>query len=491
MTDDDFLAWLRSPSAIRTMLFEVGVRTGGVESTRYLCTKPYNTGAVDTPANTHYIPVVKPTFQPTEELSLTNDGKLSASEIELANEDGSLDPWLGDVWNNRAVRAYVGDPRWPRADFRLVFNGVVAAMIPKGRSGLALSLRDQLQRMNTPLIETTLGGTTQNKDRILPLAFGEIHNLTPLLTDPATLEYMVHASAIERIIEVRDNGVPVSFTASLSTGKFTLNQQPFGTVTASVQGDKFGGVYRNTVAALIRRILTGYGKAADRFTDSDLDLTSFNAFDAAHPQPVGIYLSDRTNVLVACRQLAASVGAQIVPDRYGKLRIMKIDLASLPSPVVVRPEQMVEKSFAPSKRGDVVAAVKLGFCKNHTVQADLVTTIPAEHKDLYAREWMESLKSDATAKASYKLDAAPTIEETALLRRTDADAEAQRRLDLWKAQRTVYQFEGTADLMQQIDLGEAVTVPDDRFALEGNSTGMAVSLSPNWATGRVTVGVLI
>lgn len=491
MTDAEYLDWLRNPSAIRTMLFEVGVRVGGVESTRYLCTKPYNTGGADAPAHTHYMPVVRPTFQPTEELSLTADGKLSASEVELTNDDGSLDAWLADIWDNRPLHAFLGDPRWSRADFRMVYSGIVAKMEPKGRKGLALSLRDQLQRLNTPMIETTLGGETQNRDRLLPLALGEVHNITPLLVDEVMLEYMVHASAIERIIEVRDNGIPVSFTLVAGTGKFRLNQQPFGTVTVSVQGDKFGGTYRNTVASLIQRIVTGYGKAEDRFTEDDIDLDNFAAFDAAHPQPVGIYLPDRTNVLVACRQLAASVGAQIVPDRFGKLRIMKIDLAALPAPVVVGLEQMVDKSLTPGRRADVVAAVKLGFNKNYTVQADLQTTLPQAHKDLYSKEWLECVKSDAAVKAAYKLDAAPTMEETALLRRADAEPEAQRRLNLWKVQRTPYQFEGTADLMESLSLGGALTLPDGRFDLGTANTGMVISLAPNYDSGRVAVGVLI
>jgi len=491
MTDAEFLDWLRSPSAIRTTLYEIGVRSGGADTTRYLCDRPYNTGAGDVPANTHYLPVVKPTFQPTEELSLTNDGRLSISEIEFSNEDGALDAWLGDIWDNRPARAYIGDPRWPRAEFRLVFSGVVATMAPKGRSGLALSLRDQLQRLNTPMTESTLGGTGQNRDRILPLTFGEVHNITPLLADPATLEYMVHASGIERIIEVRDNGVPVSFTALAGTGKFRLNQQSYGTITVSVQGDKFGGVYRNTAAALIRRIVTGYGKAGDRFTDADLDLASFDAFEAAHPQPLGIYLPDRTNVLVACRQLAASLGAQILPDALGKLRIVKLDLGTLANPVPVGPEQMVDKTLAPAKRSEVAAAVKLGFCRNHTEQAELATTIPQAHKDLFATAWLECLKADEAVKAAYRLDAAPAMEETALLQRVDAEAEAQRRLALWKLPRTVYQFEGTADLMQSLQLGRAVRLPAERFALGGANTGVVISLSPNWTAGRVNVGVLI
>lgn len=491
MTDAEYLTWLTSPDAIRVTLVEAGVRSGGVEMTRYMGVRAYNTDGADTPAHTHYEPILKATFQYTEEMSLDSDGNLSAGQVEVFNPDGSRDSWLGDIWKNRPLRAYLGDARWPRADFRLIFDGVIDSITSPARDVLALSLRDKLQRLNTPLIDTKLGGTTENKDNILPVALGEVHNISPLFADPTTLEYYVHNVANEDIIEVRDNGLPVSVTEFVSTGKFRLNQQSFGAVTASVQGDKGDGTYRNTVAALVRRVVTGYGKPADAFVTADLDTANLDAFEAAHTQPVGAYFSDRTNVLEACRLLASSIGAQLVMSRLGKLRLLQLDLSSLPSPVVISETQMIEHSLKIRERTTVRAAVKLGFCKNWTVQADLLTTMPQEHKDLFAREWLESVKFDATVQSNYKLNTEPELEETMLLRRVDADAEAQRRLNLWKVQRTVYEFEGTGDLLMSLELGKAVTIYNRRFGLSGGATGMVISLTPNWQTARVTVGVLV
>jgi hypothetical protein len=491
MTDDDFLAWLKSSSAIRTTLVEVDVRSGGVEITRYLAVRGYTTKPSDTPANTVYLGILKPTFEYTEELSLDSDGRLSAGQVEIYNPDGRRDSWLQDIWKNRPLRAYIGDPRWPRADFRLIFDGIVDDISSPARDTLALALRDKLQRLNTPLIETKLGGTTENKDNVLPGALGEVHNVSPLLTDPTTLEYQIHNVANENVIEVRDNGLPVSITKFASTGKFRLNQQSFGAVTASVQGDKGDGTYRNTIAALVRRVVTAYGKSSDAFVTGDLDTTNLDAFEAAHTQPVGMWCPDRVNVLEVCQKLASSIGAQLVMSRLGKLRILQIDLASLSSPVVLSEKHMIEHSLRIRERTKVRAAVKLGFCKNWTVQTELLTTMPQAHKDLFAREWLESVKSDSTVKTNYKLNTEPEMEETMLLRRVDADVEAQRRLDLWKVQRTVYEFEGIAELLMTLELGMAATIYSTRFGLSGGATGMVVSLRPNWQTGRVTVGVLV
>lgn len=490
MTDADFLAWLKDPSALRVVLIEARAQVAGVETTFYMSTKGgYTTGAAEVPANEIYHAIASVGVLYTEQISLTGSASLSAGDIEVENYNGARDNWTGYVWTNRQLQAWIGDPRWPRADFRMIFNGIIADIAPRGRNALSLKLRDKLQRLNTPATDAKLGGTTPNKDAILPLAFGECHNVTPLLVDPATLAYQVHAGPVEGIFEVRDNGVPVPATTNNAAGTFTLAAQPFGTVTVSVQGDK-PSVYSNTAAKLVERLVTGYGKAADRFTAGDLDSANLAAFDAANPQPMGIPLPDRTNVLTACQALAGSVGAQLSMTRLGKLRLIRLALPAVGTPTEVHPKHMVERTLAPVERTEVVGAVRLSFNKNWTVQDNLVTGIPEGHKDLYATEWLTSTKTDAAVQATYKLAGDPVQQDTMLLRRTDADAEAQRRLDMWKVPRTVYEFEGVPELLT-LELGQAIKVFHPRFGMAAGVTGMVISLAPDWLNGHVKVGFIV
>jgi hypothetical protein len=490
ISDAQFHAWLSDPSAARVALIEVVVNTGGVETTRYLSTRPFVTNPTDTPANQLYLPIASTGIQFTEQLSLTADGSMSAGDIEINNVNGERDVWLNDIWDNRQVQAFIGDARWARTDFRMIFNGIVATIAVGAREKLNLKIRDKLQQLNTPLIETLLGGTTPNKAALLPLLFGEAHNISPLLTDPTTLTYQVHNVAVENIFEVRDNGLPVSVTLDNVHGKFQLNQSAFGAITVSAQGDKGDGTYHNTVSSIIQRLVTGYGKASQRFTTADLDTANLSAFDTAHPDPVGVPFPDRTNVLVACQMLASSIGAQMVMSRLGLLRLLQITLPPPGTPTVIQPTQMVERSLVVQAMPPVQAAFTLGFCKNWTVQPDLVTTIPQQVKDLYAQEWLQSVQVDTTVQATYRQDAAPVQKDTMLLRRTECDAEATRLTNLWKVQRKVYQFEGTADLLDTLVLGQAVTIFNHRYGLQGGVTGMVISLAPNWLTARVIVQVL-
>lgn len=489
MTDQQFMAWLKNPAAVRMVLIEAEVNVDGAEVTRYIASREYVTGPADTPANTVYLPLAKGGLAFTEQVSLTGEASLSSGDIELDNGDGALDSWLGDVWRNRRIRAWSGDPAWPRAEFRLVFDGIVDDVGSSSRDTVNLVLRDKLQRLNTPISEAKLGGTSPNKDAVLPVPFGECHNVTPLLTDPVALEYGF-LGAVEAVFEVRTNGKPLAVTPGSQAGRFKLTSNPFSTViTASVQGDSGGG-YAPRIAPLVRRIATAYGKASDRFTEADLDVANLAAFDAAHRQAVGLFVADRTNQALAIQQLAASVGAQAVMSAIGQLRLVQIALPVAGVPVEIGPDQMLANSLRPAERLPVVAAVKIAFDRNYTVQANLTTSIPPEHADLYATEWLTETVVDEAVQARYRLTDDPVQIETCLKTRADARAEAERRLALRSVPRTVYELDGEPELAV-LELGAPVVLRDDRWRLASGASGVVVMMQRNWLTGRVTVGVMV
>lgn len=488
MTDAQFTAWVASSDALRCVLVEATARVAGVETVHYLASRHYITGPADTPASTAYLPVVGGSVSITEQLPVSGGASMGFGDIEIVNA-GDLDGWLGYVWSNRPIKVYFGDARWPRADFRLVFDGTIDDLGSRARNTLNLKARDKLQRLNTPMTSNKLGGSTANKERLRPLCFGECHNIEPLLIDPATLTYQIHDGPIEAIIEVRDNGVPVAFTPSLAAGIFTLAANPAGVITCSAQGSKAGGTYRNTIAALVQHIVTSYGKPADRFTAGDLDAANFSAFATANPQPVGLYLAERTNVLDACAQLAGSVGAQLVMSRQGTLRLLRIALPAAGTPTAIGPEQMELHTLRIASRPAVQAAVKLAYCRNYTPQTGLQTGIPEAHKKLFADEWLTASASDSAVATAYRLDVELDPAQTALLVESDAQAEAARRLALWSQQRTVFGYTGLPELLTA-ELGAAQTLTNPRFGLQAGTTGQIVALSADWMRGRVNVEVL-
>lgn len=487
MNDQSFNNWLKKDSALRILLIEIMVSIKGVETKRYLSTRAYNTGPNDVPANQHYEPIVATGINLTEQLSINLQPSMSVGDIEIINFDGSRDSWLFDVWANREIKVFIGGEGWSRADFRMIFNGIVADVSPKGRDAIALKIRDRMQLLNMPLSEAVIGGTGANAGNLLPVCFGECHNVTPILIDPAMLEYAVHVSSIERIIEVRDNGIPVSFTPILERGRFRLNQSPVGQITCSIQGDNTGG-YVNTLAGIVQRILTAYGPAVTRLKLSDIDAANFTSFDQAHGQPLGIYLTDRSNIISTIQALASSIGAQLLASASGLFQLYQISQPQA-GQFVLHDRHIEERSLTPTFRSEVVAGIKLAFCRNYTVQSQLQTALPAEHKDLYATEYLFALATDYAVRSLYKLDSTIAQQNTCLLNKVEACIEATRQLSLWKVPRTIYEAQCTSEIMT-VSLGQHITTNLSRFGLS-NVGAIVVMRSVSWDTGKVKIGVLV
>ncbi len=488
MTDAEFQTWANSPDAVRCVLVEAVARVSSTETTRYLSSSGYVTTASDTPAHTVYEPCIVGGVSVTERLPLEGSASLGWGDIEVDNTGGVRDSWLSDIWAGRTVSVFVGDPRWPRSDFRPVFSGIAEDIGSRSEDRLNILLRDKSQSLNDAIIETTIGGTGPNKDEVVPLCFGEVHNVTPVLTDPGTLTYKVHNGAIEQVIEVRDNGVPVSFTPTLASGTFMLAASPVGTVTASVQGSKPGGTYLSTVGALIKHIVTTYGKTP--LVTADLDVTQIDAFDAANTAAVGIYMQDKENLLDVCQRLAASVGAQVAFNASGKLQILRVSLPASGTPTTLDASGMVDGTLQIADTPAVRPAIKLAYCRNYTVQAGLQTGLPAEHLDMYGKEWLYALVKDQTTADNWKMTTNPEAVETLLQSRTHTETEATRRQSLWGVRRLVLRLEAFGSTAL-VNLGAALTLTHSRFGLSGGKTGQVISKTVDWLTHKVTLEVLI
>lgn len=481
MTEAEYKRWLRNDAARRTVLLEIET-----DPVRRLSVIPYTTLPTDATPNVRYDALIKGGVGYRESLSLDRGSTGSYASIELHNEDGLLDQWLGDVWKNRVIRVYFGDVSWERADYRLVAAGVVDRC-EQSRETLTITLVDPLERLDNAVTDELLGGSGQEAERLQPVTLGECHNITPRLLDAATHTYRWHGGAVERLIEVRDRGVPVAYTSD--GGEFSLLAEPAGTVTASVQGDATGG-YKNTVAQLIERLATGYGPAASRFTAADLDAANLSAFDAANPQPVGLYLQDHATVLSSIVELAAAVGAQAIMSRTGKLRLLRVELPAPGTPTEIHPHDYEARSLEVVGHSTVVAGVRLGYCPNWTPRQQIAEGVPSEHRDLYAQQWLTVSATAPDVADEYRISTEVEQVNTLLLRKEDAQAEASRRLALWSVPRKVIRVRGFAQLLE-LELGQAATLYGDRFGLDAGVTGQVIGLDPDWVAGRCDVEILI
>lgn len=500
--DAAFTTWLADQSSIRCMLVEVTVAVHGVvngadvytDGTRYLSSTTYVTGPTETPPNTAYDPFVVGGIKYEEKMAVhgTDNTSLNVGDLELINTNGDLDLWFSDVWVNRPIRVYLGDPQWPRAQFRLIFSGIVDNLYSRTQNRVNIVIKDKLQLLNDKMSDVTITSTDVSKDKQpVPLTFGEVHNVTPLFINAGTLRYQVHAGPIESLIEVRDNGIPVACTYDPNLGTFNLSQASFGQITASVQGNNLTG-YRTTIYNIINLITSSYGLTENQLSTTDYDFTNLSAFDRKNQQSVGIFTNGSETRLKVCQDLAKSVGAQVTFDRLGRLRLLQLDLPTVtdPNAIQITAEHMVAKTLTLVDRTEVKTAIKLAYCKNWTVQASLQTAIPDDHKAMFATDWLYVNKKKQALADTYKVTTEPDAEETMLQVKTEADTEANRRLSFRSAPHKIFRFEGFAPMLD-LELGQNVVITHPRYNLDTGAAATVVSLSPDWLNARVTVEVLV
>jgi hypothetical protein len=488
ISDAQFAAWLDDSTAQRVALYRFTVNSGGADIVRYVSKKAYGNGSASTP----YLAVVSSGLKMVESISLVTAASFSASNIELYNIGGALDAWLDDVWTNQPFDVRLGDVRWPEADFRTVAVGIIEDIDgTKSRDRINIIVCDKLKQLDASVTEAKMGGVAPNPDTVRRLLLGEVHNFTPKLKNPVTLEYEINAVDSERLIEVRTDGRPRSVTENLAAGSFTFREAVgTGLVTCSAQGVKPGGTYTNRIAPLIQYLVTQCGKASTRFTAADLDTANLAAFDAAHPQAVGLDIPERMNVIDACHQLADSVGAQMIPSRAGLLRLIQIVFPTSAT-TELRPTVQMERSIRLVAQTDVMASVTLGYCRNYTVQANLQTELPDAHKELFAQEWLTvSSAVDTAVQAKYKLDGVTPQQNTCLQDTAEAQGEADRRGAIFKVKRKTYQFEGTpANVL--LELGQPVKLFSNRYSLAAGRFGVVTYLALDCDNFHVEVGVTV
>ena len=491
----EIITWLKTPEKLPVILVEIpGIIVPG-DLTMYLSSIPFSSDPLDPVLpNIVYDASVIGGINFTESISMTGGVSINYGDIELDNTDGSKDSWLYDyIWVNKDIQILIGDATWLRNDFRPIFNGTIVDITSRSIDTLNIVISDKLQKLNNPISEELLADINSNSEILIPVTFGEVFNISPIKSSTVvnTLEYQVHNGAIEDIIEARDNGVPVSITKSVGTGKFTLNQSPYGQITCSVQGDK-NPTYYNDIANIIKRIVKSYGPTATRLVDADIDLTNFSDFSTANPQPVGVSVANKENILTVCNFLANSVGAQLTFSSVGLLRLVKLDLPATGGATYdVTPNDFEYNSLNISDKLEVRASTKIGYCKNYTIQeGNIAAGVPSHNVEVFEEEYLFESVTDATVQTNYKLTAEVKEELTALLVKTDAVAEATRRNNLWKEPRFIVTFKAYGHLLP-VELGDTINLTDNRFGLEVTKSGMVVKIARDWLGNRVTIGVLI
>lgn len=205
---------------------------------------------------------------------------------------------------------------------------------------------------------------------------------------------------------------------------------------------------------------------------------------------VGVAVLDRSNVLNVLRDIATSVGGQVFFNRLGKLQLLKLGTPTTDTVMSITDNDILHHSLHISRRTEVTAATKVGYCLNHTPQTSLASSLPSSANTMFSDQWYSITVLDSTVQNNYKLDSIAIQKDTKLVASRDAADLASRLNNYFKVPRTVYAFTGTAKLMY-LKLGQSVTLTHNRFGLNAGKSGQVITLAPDWANGTVNVEVII
>ncbi len=495
-TKAEVIDWLKTVNKLPTVLLDISnVKVAGSPATFYLSTNGFVTTSADTPSNTAYIPIVSGGISYNSSIDSNGQITIGYGSINIYN-DGSLNSWYSHVWTASRITILVGDATWPKSDFYQIFTGNIVDLAPTNPNELTFVISDKLQRLNVPISEVLVSTTDITNDQLVPITFGEVFNVTPTLVNsaPSVLEYQVHLGPIEDIIEVRDNGIPVSITKLLLEGKFRLNQALYGTLTCSVQGAKLitnSNSYSNSPINIVRELLENYGTNLSRFNTDEIDITTFSSYASTFQSyPVGVYLDSKENILDIINKILSSIGVYLYIDRMGKATLKRFQITGEGSSWSVTDTDILNDSLNIEDKPIIRATTKIAYCKNYTVQTTLAAGILESHIPVFKREWLYAQYTNSVSKDLYELAENIEEEETLLQTKVAASTECIRRNSMWSTNRYIYSMTCTSHLLLA-EVGDSIQITSSKLGLSGGVSGVITSIDKDWVSQKTTLGVLI
>lgn len=206
--------WLSNPDQNAVILVEITAAspTTKVETKFHLSSRDYTSG------NTAYDPRITagPTLKRGLGSGFTGKASIATGTIVIANDDGRYDHLFLWATAGRKITVRIGDIHWDISEFITLTETRIKEITSKSSSELHITLYDELEDLNVPIQAATYTEGPA-KDKLIPLCFGQVSNITPVLIDAQILEYQVHDGPIDAITAVYDRGVALPNSGSTCT----------------------------------------------------------------------------------------------------------------------------------------------------------------------------------------------------------------------------------------------------------------------------------
>lgn len=409
----------------------------------------------------------------------------TAGDYDFLPQRYALDGREVEVRFGRVSR---GAPVDDYADWYVAFKGT-ASGFHVDESELRVSLQDDSFRLEVPLQVNTYGGNggiDGGEDLIgkpKPLCYGHVRNVSPPLVSPNHYLYQVHDGPVQAITAVYSRGVALTpgsnyatsalllaasitsgqFATCLAEGMFRVNFVLDGEVTADVDGDKTGGVFVETKADIIRRIIS----VAGGIGDAGLYLPAFDAFADAQPAPVGLWVDHNSTDLVydAIAKLIG-VGAWAGFRRDGLFEVGQFDAPSGAPYARFDKTDIIDlrRERLPTDLSPAPWRWRVPYAQNWTVIAQPADSVSAAQRSFLAEEFRYAVSESEAIKVDHPMALERTVDGVSYRDQADAQTEANRLLDLYRRSASLYRI--TVGLIgMKLGIGKTIFVTYPRFDL--------------------------
>jgi hypothetical protein len=312
-------------------------------------------------------------------------------EIQLINLDGGLDPLINYGFDGRSI---VIKELIVATGIATVLFGCSMEQPVFTNDEISLRIKDPQIAFQVPLqtnkyagsntLPTGVEGTADIKGKPKPLAYGEVHNATPVLVNTSKLIYQGNDGALFSIPAVYDKGVALTLGTAYSTQAAMESAQPLpGTYDTWLAGGCFrlgssavGAVTCDMIqgAAAADRTAAQIGKQiALRATPTiAYDSADVTALDTLNSAVVGYYASAETTIAAAMDEVMGSIGAWYGFDSANVMNMGRLDAPSGPPAVTLTSAEIKDIQRLATQdegRGLPVWKVNVNYDKNQTVQS--------------------------------------------------------------------------------------------------------------------------
>ena len=476
ITDKEYLHWLSDTTALRVVLGEIDSYYNGTVITHRVGTEFFSTSPTDSPPNVIYVGALMgaPSFTSRQTEAFGGATSISFGNLIIDNTDGRIDEWIIHSFAGRPVVLRIGSPDWGIDDFRVIFDGVSDRVDIPDDGSLEIYIKDKQRLLDGPIQSTHMNVADNSEGVQVPLCYGEVKNISPILDVDNENRYVIHESSIEGIDKVYLNGLATTdYVASLVEGYFTLNAEPTGAVTCDARGSNLGG-YVNTIPGIAERLV-------ERIAPSDAPGSASRLVKDWGTAVVGFYLTGRNNLLDVLDGIGT--GFRYGFDRQGEFSFAPLEEPGTPVVVIDNIETYGDLGII---KGSVpVWKAAVGYRRNFTTQTSVDETVTDEHRAFVAAEFTKfAYSSDESVKVEHILAQEPKFVPSPILNEVDAVNEAERLLGLYSKQRYIATVSAYSRPLS-LSIGDTLTLVDGRFGLGDGVNFVVIGITEKLIDSKV------